>query len=203
MKNISHKTQNTCVNCGAFTVVELLVMIGTIAVMGTLLMSAMAGVRPRGGVIQCLQNTRRIMLGMQMYASDWQDTLPNSGWDPLTPCWVTATGWPVGGSATALTFDVFLRGQLNFVRQGQLWPYMKTEKILMCPQDKVDTMFYNRGIYFSTYVWNGAVNQYASTPHWNACKISNASLKSTHIVQWENDEKLATPGSGNWIDCAN
>jgi len=53
---------------GGFTLIELAVVVATIAVLAALLLPALAGTRPNTQAFQCLENQRRLILAWQMYA---------------------------------------------------------------------------------------------------------------------------------------
>jgi prepilin-type processing-associated H-X9-DG protein len=61
---------------GGFTLIELAVVIATIAVLVAVLLPALAGTRPNTQAFQCLENQRRLILAWQMYAQDNNDILP-------------------------------------------------------------------------------------------------------------------------------
>jgi type II secretory pathway pseudopilin PulG len=61
---------------GGFTLIELAVVVATIAVLAALLLPALAGTRPNTQAFQCLENQRRLILAWQMYAQDNNDILP-------------------------------------------------------------------------------------------------------------------------------
>jgi len=47
----------------------------------------------------------------------------------------------------------------------------------------VNTLFYQRGVLYTSYVWNGAVNSYADLP---SVKITR--FKPLSVLMWETDE---------------
>ena len=64
-----------------FTLVELLVVIGIIAVLIAILLPALSRARAAGQEIACANNMRQIMLGYMMYATSSKDWLPFDGED--------------------------------------------------------------------------------------------------------------------------
>jgi prepilin-type N-terminal cleavage/methylation domain-containing protein len=176
----------------AFTLIELLVVIAIIAILAAMLLPALSQAKNRAQETTDLNNNRQLMLGMIMYASDQNDTMPGCGWGLADNSWAYAAGVPPYGDggvvATPLTFPIYLSNQVNYVRQGQLFPYVKTEKIFLCPADKPDALYYHRYIYFTSYVWNGAVCGYGNltTPRGQGSyKITL--FKPQSIIQWEAD----------------
>jgi hypothetical protein len=129
-----------------------------------------------------------------MYSSDANEVLPGCGWGGIdnaaNDCWAFSKSINPAGPCTAATFPRYFSNQVVYCRQGQLFPYVKSEKIYLCPADKPDGNYYQRLVLCSSYVWNGALCAYGG---YNAT-LANPSFKITqfkpmNILQWEADEK--------------
>jgi prepilin-type N-terminal cleavage/methylation domain-containing protein/prepilin-type processing-associated H-X9-DG protein len=70
-------TRRDCQRC-AFTLVELLVVIGIIALLISILLPALSKARRSANTLACLANLRSIAQGMQMYASQNSGFFPGS-----------------------------------------------------------------------------------------------------------------------------
>lgn len=78
-----------------FTLVEVLVVVGVIAILISLLLPALSKARQTARQIQCLSNVRQIAAANLMYASDNKGSLPALIFD--------GSNWPIG-------YTFFLRG---------------------------------------------------------------------------------------------
>lgn len=67
----------------AFTLVELLVVIGIIAILAALLFPSLARGKQKALQTQCVSNLKQIALAIHMYADDSRDTLPGPVWQGL------------------------------------------------------------------------------------------------------------------------
>src|SRR3954451_16185377 len=65
---ISHKRAPA--PAGGFTIVELLVVIGIIALLISILLPVLGNVRRQGIAVKCLSNLRQSFNALQLYASD-------------------------------------------------------------------------------------------------------------------------------------
>lgn len=68
-------------NKQAFTLVELLVVIGIIAILVTLLLPALTKARRQMQTVQCASNMRQIGMAIDLYANEWKQWYPPGPWD--------------------------------------------------------------------------------------------------------------------------
>ena len=81
----------------AFTLTELLVVVGTLAVLALLLVPALAGTKTDSWRIQCQNNLKQLQVGFQLFAQDHNDMFPPAGW--------SSTGV---GSSYQITWDSYI-----------------------------------------------------------------------------------------------
>lgn len=124
----------------AFTLIELLVVIAIIAILAAILFPVFAQAREQARKTQCLSNAKQIGLASMMYAQDYDEILPETGW--VGPCSAPASqGCAVDTSGR----DPYWSGVFAFPLA--IIPYKKNYQILVCPSDPDKGGFNKLGSY--------------------------------------------------------
>jgi prepilin-type N-terminal cleavage/methylation domain-containing protein/prepilin-type processing-associated H-X9-DG protein len=116
----------------AFTLVELLVVIGVIAILASLLLPALGRSKTKAQGISCLNNLNQLSLAWQLYADDNSDLLVNNHGVPETLArrqnWANnVLDWEASDDNT----------NLNLLADSKLGPYAgRATRIYKCPSDR-------------------------------------------------------------------
>ncbi|HZR18650.1 MAG TPA: hypothetical protein VFE51_15260 [Verrucomicrobiae bacterium] len=124
----------------AFTVVELIVMVGTLCLLTLALTSTVASTRPGAATVTCMNNLRQLGNAWQMYADDYNGNLVynrdgiSNGKSAGNECWVG--GWLDFSSAnTDNTNTSVLVDHARYPYGAYLGPYLKSADLFRCPAD--------------------------------------------------------------------
>lgn len=115
-----------------FTLMELLVVVGVLAVVAALLLPAVARSKTRAQALFCLGNLKQLQTAWQLYADENNGWLPGviGGSYPGSGRWVS--GWMDFSNSPDNTNTLYLTEE----RYSQLAPYISTPALYRCPSDR-------------------------------------------------------------------
>jgi prepilin-type processing-associated H-X9-DG protein len=129
----------------AFTLTELCVVLGCVAVLSAILLPALGQSKGNSKAFQCMENTRRLTLAWRMYAEDNSDLMVYSSDDGsgTTPYGTTvpprdqkdlyAWTWSKMDFSASNPYNWDTNADITL---RPLWPYVKDATVYKCPADQ-------------------------------------------------------------------
>jgi prepilin-type N-terminal cleavage/methylation domain-containing protein/prepilin-type processing-associated H-X9-DG protein len=162
-----------------FTLVELLVVIGIIALLISILLPALQRAKDQANRIVCMSNHKQMVFAWKLYSDDNKQWLVNSN---VNPGWTTQVPWFQPNN---------LSGPQGGMQTGALWKYVKTEKVYRCPADP--------GFHLVTYSLNAFLNgeSWGFTPITKMTQLQKFSSITMVFID-ENDYRTGTGPTDTW-----
>jgi prepilin-type N-terminal cleavage/methylation domain-containing protein len=119
-----------------FTLIELLVVIAIIAILAAMLLPALGRAKLQAQGVQCMNNSKQMLLAWKMYTDDSADRVPSAYGNPAV--WIPSsatmswTGQPTTDGLNPANWDIDV-----MVKLSRLWPYcVQGAAIWRCPGDQ-------------------------------------------------------------------
>jgi prepilin-type N-terminal cleavage/methylation domain-containing protein len=149
--------------CGAFTLVELLVVIGIIALLMSILLPTLGRVKEQAAAIKCASNLRQLGQGFVMYANNNRGYFPFLSWNDGSRLYPEDWLWWQAVRKDRID-ESALRPYAGF-SQGSL-------AVLQCPSDDVETRTFQNSATCGPYPVSYAVNMFMASGATNALNRS-------------------------------
>ncbi|MCX6928751.1 MAG: type II secretion system protein [Verrucomicrobia bacterium] len=184
-----------------FTLIELTVVILTCALLGSLVLPALARSGDGGKRTVCYNNLRQLGMSLIMYGYDNRDYLAQPNWNGVLgnpPGWLyTLTNGVVPDPGPG---GIYSSNPVAAYATGLWFQYTRDARLYLCPVDiesptyKLPSAQGGRAERLSSYVMNGAVDGYGGTTATRTCRITEVWSPDCYLL-WGPDENAS--GSGN------
>jgi prepilin-type N-terminal cleavage/methylation domain-containing protein/prepilin-type processing-associated H-X9-DG protein len=130
--HLRSRSKSKALKCSAFTLVELLVVIGIIALLISILLPALSAARRQAAMVKCGSNLHQIGLALTMYAQNYGQKFPASVIDQQTYT-ITVPG-QAGGTVGGTNLTVYWWQRLMIEK---LLPGISDpgQSVVICPAD--------------------------------------------------------------------
>lgn len=162
-----------------FTLIELLVVIAIIAILAAILFPVMTSAKEKGKQSQCCYNLKQLAMGIIRYCDD------NNGYTPI--------GCPSGGKRD--WGGCLYNNDLNNVRLGGLWNWIKNAKVYGCPSDPRHVQLsYSMNQLLGAEIWKG---------NGGLRKLEPETVGRASTIMLLFQEKKNNDGYNTWVNKAN
>jgi prepilin-type N-terminal cleavage/methylation domain-containing protein/prepilin-type processing-associated H-X9-DG protein len=130
---IRQKNRSVQLRNGAFTLIEMLLVIAITAILAALLLPALEDARKQSRGIECLNNKRQMILGWRMYAQENKEFI-------VLACGSGDTNNPLNKYVWCQQDEDFSDNPKNYdpsvdITVGPLYPYINSYRVYRCPSD--------------------------------------------------------------------
>jgi type II secretory pathway pseudopilin PulG len=185
----------------AFTLVELLVVIGIVAILIAILLPTLKKAREMAVRVTCMSNLRQIALAEHMYANAFHGSLPGGLLDDTNSNWSTGYTWRMRLAVTSPFYKSAPGNKVSPTGIGWLMflGYLKDLRVVYCPS-RVEVIF-GYGVWPQYYrptlnenLWNPGVWESSQTGTLECGYISA-------VADAANIKTKAGLGTGNARQC--
>jgi prepilin-type N-terminal cleavage/methylation domain-containing protein/prepilin-type processing-associated H-X9-DG protein len=189
-----------------FTLIELLVVIAIIALLLSILVPGLAKVKEMASMINCLSDLKNLTIPFIGYADDnkgkfCRGDVPRDTTTRNPPSWVKpplayagSTQTYMGDGDPALpSTPKTLDHELNGLREGALYPYLKDTKVFHCPGDK--RIRKGKSYPYRSY---GIPDFYAAIDSTDETLLANVKAGGTKLLMVEDQYDNATYNVDGW-----
>ena len=179
---------------GAFTLVELLVVIGIIAVLLAILLPSLNRAREKARMVQCASNLRQLGTAAVMYANENKGVFPGIADQPRPDDWIHWRGSPPN----------------NDLQNSALAPHLGkpvSPAVFRCPSDPWETHTPRGGFHPYPYFNSYSMNCFIGTgPFAKGLRMTQVRNSAEKILFLEEDERTINDGlwlpplTGGYID---
>ena len=167
---------------GAFTLVELLVVIGIIAVLLALLLPALNRAREHAKSVQCLSNMRQLGLAVTMFANEHKGYLPKA-WFNDGPIYGKG-GWQYPTSGT-WEWSYLLSQYVN-----------KNRGVFRCPSDPEPDALPEVDLFYVVHLADGSTQAYPRSYRLNISNLPRGPFDAIKISQLRDATKAIVIAEG-------
>jgi len=181
---------------GGFTLVELLVVIGIIALLISILLPALNKARMQAAQVKCQSNMRQLMMAASLYAGENKAQLPFCNWGGVTDNTVYPFGWLFARPDRRGAYLPYMQGPETAVISGVLWQYLKNTVVYHCPLDNAQSRLGTNTM--TSYLMNGAQCGYGklgtagNSPNVPGLRFTQIRHPADAVLIWE----VTEPGAG-------
>ena len=171
-------SKRTSASRRGFTLVELLVVIGIIALLISILLPALGKAREAARRIRCMSNVRTLTYAWLSYATDNKGAICGANTQNENVWFTKDTSHPLEKNPKRPPTWVTDGPKDDTITRGILWQYVKDRHVYLCPND---TNSYNRTYSINAYLW-GEIDPIAL----RLSDIKSPAKTFVFIEEWDN-----------------